>query len=148
KAYDDQKKKITDQEELIKKTLQRDRISLAQDLVRNVSAYLLAEASGATSSGLDSETVERFRKYLTVPEKSHPFLGGWDRLRSSGARADVLRAEAERFQALVQAVLNEKKAIDDHNERVLEEAKKSKDAYDLFCKGCNVVTRALERDKF
>jgi hypothetical protein len=148
KAYDDQKKKITDQEELIKKTLEQDRIALAQDLVKSVSAYLLAATSSAAPSGLDSETIERFRKYLAIPEKSHPFLAGWDRLRSSGAGVDVLRPEAERFQALVQAVLNEKKAIDDDNERVLEEAKKSKDAYDLFCKGCNVVTRTLERDKF
>ncbi|HWB97855.1 MAG TPA: DUF1553 domain-containing protein, partial [Bryobacteraceae bacterium] len=34
------------------------------------------------------------------------------------------------------------------NERVLEEAKNSKDPYDIFCKGCNVVTRTLPRDKF
>src|SRR5262249_34062579 len=30
----------------------------------------------------------------------------------------------------------------------LEEAKKSKDPYDIYCKGCNVVTRTMERDRF
>ena len=102
-----------------------------------------AATAGTHAPVWTTETVERFRKYLAAPEKSHPFLTGWDRLRSSGAGADLLRPEAERFQALVnRRPSNEKKAIEEYNERVLEEAKKSKDPYDLFCKGCNVVTRS------
>ena len=148
KAYDDQHKKITEQEEQIKKALEKERTRVAESLSKDLSAYLLAAAAGAKPAELDSETIERFQKYLAAREKSHPFLAEWDRLKASGAGAESLGPVAERFQALVNSVVEQKKAIEEHNERVLEEAKKSKDPYDIFCKGCNVVTRTLERDKF
>src|SRR5262249_32983227 len=77
-----------------------------------------------------------------------PFLAEWDRLQASGAGAESLRPVAESFQALAHAVVEQKKSIDEYNERVLEQSRKSKDPYDIYCKGCNFVTRALERDKF
>src|SRR5207248_1634475 len=110
---------------------------VAESLSMDLSAYLLAAATGAKSAALDTETIERFRKYLAAPEKSHPFLAELDRLRSSGAGAESLRPVAERFQALVNSVLEQKKSIDEYNEHVLEESKKSKDPYDIYCKGCN-----------
>ncbi|HYM13744.1 MAG TPA: PSD1 and planctomycete cytochrome C domain-containing protein [Bryobacterales bacterium] len=146
KAYDEQQKRITDQEERIKKALEAERKRVAAALAKDTSRYLLAAASSRDATGLDQETLDRFRKYLAAPEKAHPFLSEWDRLK--GAGADSPGAAADRFQKLVDSVREEKKAIEEHNERVLEEAKKSKDAYDIFCKGCNVVTRTLARDKF
>jgi hypothetical protein len=148
KAWDDQRKKVTGKEEQIKKALEVERKRIGNDLAKSVSRYLLVCAGAGKTEGLDKETLERFRKYLASPEKAHPFLSDWDRLAASGARAESLGAAAERFQALVKSILAEKQAIEDYNERVLEEAKKSKDPYDLFCKGCNVVTRSLARDRF
>ena len=148
KTYDDQKKKVTDQEEEIKKVLEKERKRLGEELAKDVSRYLLAAAGQGPADGLDQETVERFRKYLAVQEKSHPFLTEWDGLRASGAAATALTKAADDFRQRVLKVLAEKKEIEEYNERVLEEAKKSKDPYDLFCKGCNVVTRTLERDEF
>ncbi|HWC00077.1 MAG TPA: DUF1549 domain-containing protein, partial [Bryobacteraceae bacterium] len=146
KQYDDQQKKITDQEEHIKKALEKERTVVSERLARSVAGYLMAARGAAPAADLDRETVERFRKYLAAPEKAHPYLAEWDRL--AGAGAQQFRPAAEQFQSLVISVLEEKKAIDEHNERVLEEAKNSKDPYDIFCKGCNVVTRTLPRDKF
>ena len=148
KAYDDRQKKITEKEEQIKKALEKETNRVAESLAKDLSAYLLAVAAGAKTAALDSETIERFRKYLAAPEKSHPFLAEWDRLQTSGAGAESLRPLAERFQTLVNSVLEQKKSIDEYNERVLEASKNSKDPYDIYCKGCNFVTRTLDRDKF
>ena len=147
KTYGQQKKKITEQEEQIKKALDAERHGISEVLARQIARLLLA-AAGGDAAGLDRETLERFRGYLAERDKAHPFLTGWDGLSAAKAGVAELKAEAARFQALVEAVLAEKNEIEKYNQRVLEEAKKSKDPYDLFCKGCNVVTRALERDKY
>ena len=46
KAYDEQKKKISDQEERIKKALEKERTLLEEEWAKKVSAYLLAGAAG------------------------------------------------------------------------------------------------------
>jgi hypothetical protein len=148
KAYDDQQKRITEQEESIKKALDIERKVVVARLAKQTALYLMAARERAETSGLDQETLERFRAYLSATDKSHPFLADSDRLYATGAGEVELRSVADRFQSLVESVNREREEIEKYNERVLEEAKKSKDPYDLFCKGCNVVTRALERDKF
>jgi hypothetical protein len=147
-AYDGQQRKITEKEGQIKKALEQQRKRVAENLSKQLSSYLLAVAAGDKTGALDSETIERFRKYLAAPEISHPFLEEWLRLKAAGSSVESLRHAADTFQTLVSSVVEEKKTIDEYNERVLEESKKSKDPYDIYCKGCNFVTRALERDRF
>jgi hypothetical protein len=151
KRYDDQQKKIDEQEERIKKALAEERTRIGAAMARETYRYLMAalpNASPQTAPGLDSETVERFRKYVVFSEKSHPYLRVFDRQIASGATASELQATAEGFQALVKSARSQREEIDKYNERVIEESKKSTDPYDIFCKGCNVVTRSLERDVY
>ncbi len=151
KRYDDQQKKIDDQEEQIKKTLNLERTRIAAAMAGQTSRYLMAalrNASPQSASGLDTETVERFRKYVVFVDKSHPYLREFDRQSAADAPASELTASAESFQALVKSVRSEREEIEKYNERVIEESKKSTDPYDIFCKGCNVVTKTLERDMY
>jgi len=151
KAFDDEKKKIDAREEALKKWLGEERTRVGQQLAKKIADYMLAAARvGTADPALDGPAVERVRKYLAVPDKAHPFLNEWERLTaaSTSASPGQIQEAARKFEALVTAVVAEKKGIDEENERVLEEAKKSKDPYDLFCKGCNVVTRTLQRDKY
>jgi hypothetical protein len=151
KRYDDQKKKIDDKEEQIKKALDADRAQIAKVMAGRLARYLMAaqrKADAQATQGLDAETVERFRKYLTLKDKSHPYFQDLDKSSESGAPTAQLKASAERLQTLVEAVRAEHEEIETYNERVIEESKKSTDPYDIFCKGCNVVTRTLDRDKY
>ncbi len=145
KRYDDQQKKIGDQEEKIKKTLQVERTEITATLARQTARYLLAAlpAPGSVDvSDLDKQTVERFRKYLASKDKAHPYLEEFDRELASGSKTDALKTTADKFQTLVESVHAEREEIEKYNERIIEESKKSTDPYDIFCKGCNVVTRA------
>jgi len=91
----DHRKGRADQEDPGNERIGRGKLS------KDLSSYLLAGAAGAKTTALDSETTERFRKYLAAPEKSHPFLAEWDRLKAS-APARIARPLAESFQALVE----------------------------------------------
>jgi hypothetical protein len=139
KKYDEQSKKIADQEEAIKTALKTERIRLNSAFAMQLADYLVASRGGSTK-GLNPDIVARLRTYLATPGKAHSYLEEWDHLSSAQA--------ASRFQSLAKRVNREHDEIEAHNERVLEDAKKSTDPYDIFCKGCNVVTRTLDHDKF
>lgn len=146
-AYKDQEKKVADEEKVIKEFLEATRAQLAEDMAEGISKYLMAAWSG-DAAGLDRETLDRWKQYLKAPEKAHPLLRAWEQKAIPGADAAAVRKFAQDFQALVISVLEEKKSIEEYNRRVMEESKNSKDPYDIFCKGCRAVTKALERDRF
>jgi hypothetical protein len=82
--------------------------------------------------GIDQETLARWLDYLKIPQREHPYLN----------------AKPGQFAATVREVMDEKKSIDEYNVKILEDSKNSKDPYDVFCKGCNAVTKTLSRDKY
>lgn len=102
KAWQAQKKAIDDQKKEIADFVRLQANSLAEIFAARTADYLTG--SGAD---LDSETVERWKKYLEKPDKEHPYLKAWAASKS--------RKAAEDFQALVLSIAAEKKRIDDEN---------------------------------
>ena len=138
--------KITDQEAAIKKVLEAARLRVGELLAKSTEGYVRAAqalAAGretnveavADREKLDHESFTRWVAYLKAPQKEHPYL-------------NAQPAMAAEFAAIVRALIDEKKSIDEYNVRILEQSKNSKDPYDIFCKGCNAVTKTLARDKY
>ncbi|MEO8126012.1 MAG: PSD1 and planctomycete cytochrome C domain-containing protein [Bryobacteraceae bacterium] len=133
--YKAKQAKITEQEESIKKVLDAARVRVGELLAKDTAGYLTASRKGkAAAEGLDQETLTRWTSYMKTP-KEHPYLN-----------AEPVKAAD--FSAMVHAVVDEKKAIDVYNVKILEDSKNSKDPYDVFCKGCNAETKTLARDKY
>jgi len=138
--YKAKQQQITDQEASIKKILDAARVRVGELLSKDTERYLTASeaAIGGQSPNpetLDQETLTRWTNYLKSTEKEHPYL----------SEHPIKAAE---FAALVHGLIDEKKAIDAYNVKILEDSKNSKDPYDLYCKGCNAVTKTLPRDKY
>jgi len=144
--YKAKKQKITDQEAAIKKALESVRERIADALAQNTEAYVRTAKDLATGqvhdaameagdAGLDPDVLAKWTAYLKSSQREHPYLNG-NPIDTAG------------FARLVADVRAEKKAIDEYNVRILEESKNSKDPYDIFCKGCNAVTKTLARDKY
>jgi hypothetical protein len=69
----------------------------------------------APAAELDSETLERWKKYLANPKKQHPYLTRWNELTARNAPSAELEAAARDFQRDLEAVNEEKHLIDEHN---------------------------------
>lgn len=155
-AHDEQKQKIADLETAVKKLLEDEAKALGLRLAKDAARYLSAAWTVSSGQGtvgalaqqqdLDQQTLARWVEYLSAP-KQHPYLAWWNELGPDDDAVDV-REQAERFQDSLDELIREQREIELHNQRVIEEHKKSTDPYDLFCIGCNAVTKALERDKF
>ena len=119
-AYKDLKKKIEDKQFEVDDFLRKENERLSGMLVRKTARYLLAAASDqAPRDGLDAEIVDRWKKYL-AGEKEHPYLKAWDAKPGEPA-------EARKFQELVLAVFDDKRAMDDRNYVALGGAKGVRD---------------------
>jgi cytochrome c553 len=171
--YKAQAKKVQDKETFLKEFSDSQSVELAEMLVRKTSRYLNAAwqvlgpqkaelGQVASTQKLDGETLERWVNYLKNPEKDHPYLKDWDALLAKGGAAEAAARVADNFQDTVQAVIDEKKAIDADNRIVLDEARRKRGApvgflpngFALYngdtdnCFGISVVVKSLERDKF
>jgi transposase-like protein len=161
KAYHDVEERIGKLQEEIRQLLDAERKRVAEGLAGETARYLVAAreavpaAPGALPAvepvaarhGLDAETLERWVRYLQRADREHPYLNWWAE-RASASDEPELREAAAKFQTFVHDLIAEYKAIQEYNERVIEESKKSTDPYDIFCKGCRAETRSLARDKY
>lgn len=87
---------------------------LALILASQTARYMLA--SGKTPDtppdpALDAETLAHWTKYLSDPEKQHPYLKDWFAAADHAQRAKAAAA----FETLILSVIEEKKHIDDEN---------------------------------
>ena len=171
--YKAQAKKVQDKETFLKEFADSQSTQLAEMLVRKTSRYVNGAwqvlgpqkselGQVASTQKLDSETLERWVNYLKNPEKDHPYLKDWNALLSKGGTAEAAARVADNFQAALQAVMDEKKAIDADNRIVLDEARRKRGApvgflpngFALYngdtdnCFGISVVVKSLDRDKF
>ena len=62
-----------------------------------------------------SETLERWTRYLTNRKKGHPYLNPWFELVDKNGSPKEFEAAAKEFQVKVEAVIEEKKAVDQRN---------------------------------
>lgn len=132
--YQQRKKRIEAQKEAIKEFTEKQTSELGEILAGKTSKYMVAAWNVITGSKpavraaseedkLDSETLERWIKYLQKSGKEHPYLKAWDELLARGGTLDEVKGIADPFQALVLSLNAEKKAIDDRNYVALGGAK-------------------------
>src|SRR2546428_704105 len=167
--YQQHQKKMEDLKARIQEFTDAQSKQLGEILAWKTSQYLIAAwkvikglepADKATrEQQLDQETLERWVKYLTNPQKDHPYLKPWSDLLARNATPDEGKKVGMDFQATVLAMLAEKKEIDEENRIILALNKPAKDAglvhlpngfvpYEDFCPACNTAIRPMERNKF
>jgi len=132
-AYKAAKKRADDKKKEIADYIKRQSDSLAEILAADTAEYML----GTDDSRLDGETRDRWTKYLTSPDKNHPYLRAWYAAKTAEERTKA----AKDFQALVVTVNAEKAVIDDKNHIMVG---LNPDRFDLS--QANLLS--LERDKF
>jgi hypothetical protein len=106
-AYEKRKKKADDQRKAVREFEDAQARQLAEILAAQSARYLKAVRSGpdAREASLDSETLDRWVKYLALPSHEHPSLKGW--------REPTFDDVA--FERQLLDVVAEKKAIDREN---------------------------------
>lgn len=151
--WHEKQKHIENLEADLRKRLEQERKRLGRILARDAGKYLLAawridrgyiQPREAAAAGLDAETMDRWGAYLRGKNWAHPYLAEFSRARNK----TTARVNIEKFQRFLDSVAAEYDAIQAYNKKVLEEAAKSTDPYDIFCKGCTAETKALARDKY
>jgi hypothetical protein len=76
---------------------------------------MLATRKLAPADDLDAETLERWTNYLSSRKKSHPYLDRWFELIDKSGSPKEFEMAAKDFQAKVEAVIEEKRAVDQRN---------------------------------
>ncbi len=102
-AYKAQQKRIDDGKAAIDDLIKVQSTALSEVLASNTAEYLRAAAGQPSQVHLDSETLERWKKYLDRSDLDHPFLKDWK------------HRNFDEFQALVLSVNAEKIKVDDEN---------------------------------
>jgi hypothetical protein len=154
KAWKKHKEEMDTAEKELNKFLTEQAGRLAERFGSQIAAYMVATVDPATGQGLHAKVLERWKTYLAKPEESHPFLNSWFQ-----GRRDAREAEA--FQRLLLEILAEKKAVDEENRSLVEQAKKTEAkvirtivlpggyrSEEDFNPGAYVPSKSLERDRF
>ncbi|HXJ43160.1 MAG TPA: PSD1 and planctomycete cytochrome C domain-containing protein [Bryobacteraceae bacterium] len=108
-------KKVAEKKKAISEFLKQEADGIAGILAARTADYLLATAGAGPETGLDPETLGKWRKYLNSPEKDHPFLKPWYAATSLAEKQKAARD----FEDLVLAAIAEKKTVDDKNHIIL-----------------------------
>ena len=132
-AYDAAKKKVDDKKKEIDDFVKQQAASLSEILASRTAPYML----GGTYPALDTETEEKWKKYLSSPQKEHPYLKAWFAAKTPEEKNKA----AHEFQTLLLEVNAEKKIVDDKNHITLGLNPNRNDLSQA-----NLVS--LERDKF
>ncbi|MEZ5403437.1 MAG: PSD1 and planctomycete cytochrome C domain-containing protein [Bryobacteraceae bacterium] len=123
----------------------RDYVKKGQDRVEAIlTAQIERYLSG--TGGPDENVAARWRRYLERKEFEHPFL-------------PKLAHDPAELARLARAVKTEKAGIDEEKRIAVERSRPPKNAaktrlpngyetYDEFCPGCDVVVRAMDRDRY
>jgi cytochrome c553 len=171
--YKAKEKQIKDKEAALKEYLNAQSQELASVMSFKSARYMTAAwqvlgpskadvAAAAAAEKLDKETLERWVSYLAPQQREHAYLDEWDALLKKGGNIAEAREVAARFQNQLLKVLDEKKAVDAYNQRVLSDAKQKRGApfaylpngFALYdgdtdnCFGLSVVVKSLDREKY
>jgi hypothetical protein len=137
KAWKEKKAALDKVEASLKKFYETQTEEVGEMLAARTDEYLLAARGVGSEAGLDSETVTKWKKYLAIPKKDHPFLKGWYEAKDD----DAIREEAKRLRTLVVEIIDEKKLVDKKNEITLGLNPERRDLA-----GATLVS--LDRDKY
>ncbi len=114
-SWQAKKRALDHQKSIVDRFFDQQRIELAEIFAAQTARYLLAAPKVDSAAGLDAELVGRWSKYLAEPRKDHPFLKPWFAAQTTEEK----RAAAAELQALVMAVNEEKKEVDEKNKITL-----------------------------
>ncbi|MCI0662066.1 MAG: PSD1 and planctomycete cytochrome C domain-containing protein [Acidobacteria bacterium] len=151
--WHDKQKQIENLEADLKKRLEQERKRLGRMLARDAGKYLFTAwriergnklPRDVAADRLNTETLDRWVAYLRGKYWAHPYLTKF----SGASNPTTAQVNSEKFQRFLDSVATEYDVIQEYNKRVLEEAEKSTDPYDIFCKGCNAETKTLAREKY
>ncbi len=114
--YKNQKKKIDDLKEILNDYLAEQTKELSDLLARDTARYLMAVWKKKTEEpGLDTETLERWTKYLADRDKDHPYLKPWWDVIDNHPTEEQVKQAAEKYQAFVLELLADQKEVEDKN---------------------------------
>ena len=141
-TYTKAKKRADDQEKEIKEFLERQGNELAAILATRTADYVLAALGrgpqdGLDPTGLDAETLEKWKKYLKRKELEHKYL---EELRNPKPDANW-KELTHKFEQFLVDLNQEKKEIDDRNNITLGGSKARGDL-------SQANLASLERDKY
>jgi cytochrome c553 len=148
--YETQKKKIKDQEAIIKEFVTTQSTQLGEILAARTSEYLLAAwkvlgpqkqsiPRSAELLHLDAETLERWIDYLTSSSKDHELLKPIEQLLARSCTEHEIQEAAGNGERLILKVISDKKDIDKKNLITLGSTKEP---------ASQVSVLSLERDPY
>jgi hypothetical protein len=137
KSWKEHKKTLDKAEAAEKKFYEAQTDQVGEMLAARSDEYLLAARGLGTATGLDAETLEHWKKYLSSPRKDYPFLKSWFEAKDE----KTVRAEAVRLKDLILQIIEEKKTVDKKNEITLGLNPEREDLA-----GATLVS--LDRDKY
>jgi hypothetical protein len=140
KAYKAQAKRLGDKEKELKEFTDSQSDQLADILAAKTARFMLATQSLGSAEGLDSRTLERWKRYLKDSNKEHPYLKAWFDTVAGKDEAAQRKAAAD-LQETVLDVNREHKVIEEKNKITLGLDPSRKDLSDA-----NLLS--LPRDKY
>lgn len=117
--YTEKKKSFDEAEARLKSYYERQTQLLGEAFAGQTARFLLAAQGLDDAKDLDEETLKRWKKYLASDRLYHPYLDPFRNLVKTGAQPEAIKVEAQRFQALVIQINEEKKEVDDKNHLIL-----------------------------
>jgi hypothetical protein len=154
-SYKQHEKKIEVAKDEIDEFMRKQTGLLCDILAARTSDFLMAAwevlgpagedvKAAAEQHKLDRETLDRWIRYLRIPERQHPYLKDWDALLARGASVQEVREFARKTQENLLAIIAEKKAVDDRNYVTLGGAAGLKDE----ARRTNTTIEFLDVDKY
>jgi hypothetical protein len=138
-AYRDHRKKVKEAEAALQEYADACALRVAETLTVQIPQYMMAVRKMALTNpkpqkadldkvaeaeNLDSETLQRWFKYLTVAEKLHSYLKSWDAMMAEGGGSDAeVQKLAAGFRDIVAKVIPERKAVIAANEEMTRDYK-------------------------
>jgi mono/diheme cytochrome c family protein len=113
--WDAEKKALDKLETKLKDFIAAQTDQLGGILASQTSRFLLATRQLGPADDLDTETLERWNKYLANPKKDHPYLSRWLEIAAKGGTREDFEVAAREFQVKVEEVNEEKHLVDEKN---------------------------------
>ncbi|MFN0170640.1 MAG: PSD1 and planctomycete cytochrome C domain-containing protein [Bryobacteraceae bacterium] len=137
-TYKKKKQEIEEKESALKDWTGKQIDQLVDIFATSTSRYVMAAwrvktgrepdaAAAASTAGLDRETLERWVKYLSNPDRDYPYLKPWFEALDAKAEEPEIRKIATELETRLLSILTEKKEIEDRNYVKLGGAKGVKD---------------------
>lgn len=113
------KKDVEVVEKRIKEFYETQSRLIGEVLAARTARYLMATQGVGDVKSLDSETLQRWKKYVSSERLYHPFLNQFRLLVKAHAPEEELWREARKFEEFVLATHEEKKLVDEKNKVLL-----------------------------